>query len=182
MICPNCGKECAEDEYFCRKCGTKVGNFQFAVDKEEKVQNDYSQTSGFNNIVGGIPEEKPLDDELGKTIDTSNILDGEKVTSSFADPSKEKPIELGSVDDDFGMIDPDDKDAGKKYESSSVDNVEPEKKKKTKLIVLLVLAAVLVAILGTIGVIYATKTSKFNKFYNAGTVLYNQKNYKLHQI
>ncbi len=177
MICPNCGKECAEDEYFCRKCGTKVGNFQFAVNNDEKAHEDYSETSGFNNIVGGIPEEKTVEDDLGKTIDTSHILDGERVTASFKDPSKEKPIELGSVDDDFGMIDDDDKDAGKEYESSSVEGVKPEKKKKTKLIILCVLVAVLIAIFGTIGVIYATKTSKFNRFYNAGTVLYNQKNY-----
>ena len=177
MICPNCGKECTEDEYFCRKCGTKVGNFQFAANSDEKIQDDYSETSGFNNIVGGIPEEKPVDDKLGNTIDTSAILDKEQVTASFKEPSKEKPIELGSVDDDFGMIDDDDQDAGKSYESANVEGVKPEKKKKTKLIVICVLAAVLVAILGTIGVIYATKTSKFNKFYNAGTVLYNQKNY-----
>ncbi|MBP5772993.1 MAG: chitobiase/beta-hexosaminidase C-terminal domain-containing protein [Eubacterium sp.] len=177
MICPNCGKECTEDEYFCRKCGTKVGNFQFVSNNEEKVQDDYSETSGFNNIVGGIPEKEMPEDDLGKTIDTSHILDNEEVTASFKDPSKEKPIELGSVDDDFGMIDDDDQDAGKNYESSSVEGVKPEKKKKTKLIVICVLAAVLVAILGTIGVIYATKTSKFNKFYSAGTVLYNQKNY-----
>lgn len=177
MICPNCGKECTEDEYFCRKCGTKVGNFKFAVDNDKKVEDDYSQTSGFNNIVGGIPEQEVPEDDLGKTIDTSHILDNEEVTASFKDPSKEKPIELGSVDDDFGMIDDDDQDAGKSYESSSVEGVKPEKKKKTKLIVLCVLAAVLVAILGTIGVIYATKTTQFNKFYNAGTVLYNQKNY-----
>ena len=177
MICPNCGKECTEDEYFCRKCGTKVGNFKFAVDNDKKVEDDYSQTSGFNNIVGGIPEQEVPEDDLGKTIDTSHILDNEEVTASFKDPSKEKPIELGSVDDDFGMIDDDDRDAGKEYESSSVEGVKPEKKKKTKVIVICVLAAVLVAILGTIGVIYATKTTQFNKFYNAGTVLYNQKNY-----
>lgn len=177
MICPNCGKECTEDEYFCRKCGTKVGNFQFVSNNDEKVQDDYSETSGFNNIVGGIPEKEVPEDLLGNTIDTSSIVENEQVTASFNDPSKEKPIELGSVDDDFGMIDDDDRDAGKEYESASVEGVKPEKKKKTKLIVLLVLAAVLVAILGTIGVIYATKTSKFNKFYNAGTVLFNQKNY-----
>lgn len=177
MICPNCGKECTEDEYFCRKCGTKVGNFKFATNNDEKVQDDYSETSGFKNIVGAIPEEKVPEDKLGNTIDTSAILEHEEVTASFKDPSKEKPIELGSVDDDFGMIDDDDRDSGKEYESSSVEGVKPEKKKKTKLIIICILAAVLVAILGTIGVIYATKTSKFNKFYNAGTVLYNQKNY-----
>ena len=118
MICPNCGKECTEDEYFCRKCGTKVGNFQFVSNNDEKVQNDYSETSGFNNIVGGIPEQEVPEDDLGKTIDTSHILDNEEVTASFKDPSKEKPIELGSVDDDFGMIDDDEQDAGKSYESS----------------------------------------------------------------
>ena len=147
MICPNCGKECSEDEYFCRKCGTKVGNFQFTANNDKKVEDDYSETSGFNNIVGGIPEEKTQEDDLGKTIDTSHILDNEQVTASFKDPSKEKPIELGSVDDDFGMIDDDDEDAGKNYESASVEGVKPEKKKKTKLIVIGVLAAVLVAIL-----------------------------------
>ena len=178
MICPNCGKECAENEYFCRKCGTKVASFSTSTKTENKADTDYSETSGFNNIVGGIPEKEVPEDKLGNTIDTSAIADKEKVTASFKDPSKEKPIELGSVDDDFGMIDDEeDKDAGKQYESSSVEGVKPEKKKKTKLIVALVLVAVLVAILGTIGVIYAAKTSKFNKFYNAGTILYNQKNY-----
>ena len=177
MICPNCGKECSEEEYFCRKCGTKVGNFKFAVDKEDNVQNDYSETSGFNNIVGGIPEAEAPDDDLGKTIDTSHILDNEEVTASFKDPSKEKPIELGSVDDDFGMIDADDRDAGKIYESSSVDNVKPEKKKKKKMYVIIVLLAVVITVLATIGIIYLRDTSKYKKYYSSGEVFFNKKNY-----
>ena len=177
MICPNCGKECTEDEYFCRKCGTKVGNFKFAVDDDKKVENDYSETSGFNNIVGGVPEKETPDDPLGNTIDTSALVDKEEVTASFKDPSKEKPIELGSVDDDFGMIDADDRDAGKVYESSSVDGVKPEKKKKTKLIVLLVILAVIITSLATIGIMYLRDTAKFNKYYSAGEVFFNNKNY-----
>ncbi len=179
MICPNCGKECGEEEYFCRKCGTKVGSFSAPISDDKKSKEDYSVQGGFDNIVGGMNEGEVKDENLSNTIDTNAFATSEKVTASFSEPNKEEPIELGSVDDDFGMVDPEeDKDAGKRYSSASVENTAPEKKKKTKIIVLVSILAVIIAVAGTVGVIYFTKTSKFNKFYNSGTVLYNQKNYR----
>lgn len=175
MICPNCGKECGEDEYFCRKCGTKVGNFTTSNNSESKINTDYSDKSGFNNIVGGMVDEKNVEDVNGNTIDTSHLMANEEVTASFKDPSKEKPVELGSVDDDFGMMEPEDEqDAGKVYESSSVENTKPEKKKNTKMIALISLGAAVLTIVIVFLALYFYHTNRFEKFYNAGTILYNE--------
>lgn len=170
MICPNCGKDCSEEEIFCRQCGTKIRT----APKTEDSANNTDYTDDSYNIVAGINR---AEDE-----DLEHILNRDLRANNAHEESLEEPEVLGKIDEeDMGVIEASHKDAGKKYSSKDFKNTPPRnsnKKKKTKLILILSLIAVLVGVLGTVLFFYISRTSSFNKFYSTGKKYYNAKNYR----
>lgn len=172
MICPNCGKECSEEEIFCRKCGTKIG-INPHVTRNEENDNNTTDDYDLNNIVSGIStpnaESEPVKED---NTDQPEI-----------EETQDELVELGTVDDDdFGEFgdekdEVEDSDSGKTYSSLNIKNQTPEKKKKTKTIVVITIIAILVAVLGTLTVRFFVMSAKFDKFYSAGNAYFDKKNY-----
>ena len=171
MICPNCGKECSEEEIFCRQCGTKI--------RASKPNNTYNNDVYDKNDLSSIIET-PSREEVEEL---ESILQRDLKANNADANSLEEPEAIGHLDEeDMGVIEADHKDAGKTYSSKSFSEAPSlpgkRKKKNKKVAIIITVLAVLAAIIGTVLFKYFTMTADFDKYYKAGQVYYNDKNYQ----
>ena len=171
MICPNCGKECSEEEVFCRQCGTKL--------RVNTIKKDYTNLEYDKNDLSSIIETPSREEEE----DLEAILNRDLVANKADKNSLEEPEAIGHIDEeDMGVIEADHKDAGKTYSSKNYTDAPSyptkRKKKNTKLVVFITLACIIMAIVGTVLFKYFTMTADFDKYYKAGNTYFNEKNYQ----